>query len=359
MTVALAAAGTGGHVYPALAVADALIEAGTKRRAIVFFGGSRMEAETVPAAGYEFVQVDIHGLRRSLSKNNLELPGLIRKATRQIAAELERRRVGSVGVFGGYISVPAALAARRTGAAIVVHEQNAHPGIANRLIAPRARSTFVAFPEAQRRLKHSRLVGNPLRKAFDRFSREELRSEARERYGVPSGLPILGVLGGSLGAKVLNEITVRIAADADPGSLGIVHLTGPTHLEGLTPVAQRSPLPWVTRAFEPDMEYFYAVADVVLARAGALTVSELAATGTPAVLVPLEATHQNENTRMLEAAGGVLVVRQSDIDRVPVELQQLIVDVSRREEMAAAARTVATPDAARVVARELLEAARG
>ncbi len=359
MTFALAAAGTGGHVYPALAVADALIEAGAKREAIVFFGGSRMEAQTVPAAGYEFVEVDIRGLRRSLSRDNLKLPGLIRRATRRIAAELERRNVVSVGVFGGYVSVPAALAARRTGAAIVVHEQNAHPGIANRLIAPRARSTLVAFPEAQRRLKHSRVVGNPLRKPFNRFSREELRVEARERYGVPPEVPVLGVLGGSLGAQVLNEITVRIAADADPESLGIVHLTGPTHFEGLTPVAERSPLPWATRAFEPEMEYFYAAADVVLARAGALTVSELAATGTPAVLVPLEATHQGENTRMLEAAGGVLVVPQNDIDRVPIELQQLILDVSRREEMAAAARGLATPHAAQMVAGELLEAADG
>ena len=359
MTFALAAAGTGGHVYPALAVADALVEAGTRRQEIVFFGGDRMEAETVPAAGYEFVSVDIRGLRRSLSRENLRLLGLIRRATRLIASEFERRGVQSVGVFGGYVSVPAALAARRAGAAIVVHEQNAHPGLANRLIAPRALSTLVAFPEARRRLKRSRLVGNPLRGPLNTFSRSDLKEAARSHYGIPAGIPILGVLGGSLGAQVLNEVTASVAADAEPGRFGIVHLTGPTHLDAIAPVADRSSLVWVTRAFEPAMEMFYAIADVVLARAGALTVSELMATGTPAVLVPLEATHQSANTTTLESAGGALVIHQADIEQVPVELQQLILDASRRKQMAAAALELKTPDAAREVANELVRAAHG
>ena len=159
MTYALAAAGTGGHIYPAIAVADALLAAGTRRDDIVFFGGNRMEAEAVPAAGFDFVEVEIHGLRRSLSKDNLRLPGLVKRATRLISSELKRRNVKSVGVFGGYVSVPAALAARRAGAAIVVHEQNAHPGLANRLIASRATTTLVAFPEARHRLKRAQGCG--------------------------------------------------------------------------------------------------------------------------------------------------------------------------------------------------------
>lgn len=359
MTYALAAAGTGGHIYPAIAVADALLAAGTRRDDIVFFGGNRMEAEAVPAAGFDFVEVEIHGLRRSLSKDNLRLPGLVKRATRLISSELKRRNVKSVGVFGGYVSVPAALAARRAGAAIVVHEQNAHPGLANRLIASRATTTLVAFPEARHRLKRARVVGNPLREPLSRFSRDDLREAARMRYGLPSGIPILGVLGGSLGAQVLNEITVRIATDAEPGSFGIVHLTGPTHLAAVEPIADRSPQRWITRAYEPAMEYFYAIADVVLARAGALTVSELMATGTAGVLVPLEATHQGANTTSLAAAGGAIVVSQSELDRVPIELQQLILDSSRRNQMSEFARKLAKPDAARIVADELIEVAHG
>ena len=177
-----------------------------------------------------------------------------------------------------------------SGAALVVHEQNARPGLANRLISPRAASTLVAFPAAGERLKHSRVVGNPLRAELAAFHGARLRPQALSRYGLPEGRPVLGVIGGSLGAKVLNDVVARIAADADHEGLAIVHLTGALHVDELGLEAKRSPVPWVTVAFEPEMQYFYAAADVVLGRAGALTVSELAATGTPAVLVPLEAS---------------------------------------------------------------------
>lgn len=359
MTFALAAAGTGGHVYAAIAVADALVRAGCSKNEVVFFGGARMEADAVPAAGYDFVGLEIRGLRRAFSMENLKLPGLVRRATHRIAAEMERRAVGSVAVFGGYISVPAALAARRVGAQVIVHEQNAHPGLANRLISPRATATLVAFPGARRKLKGAQVVGNPLRSSLARFSRASLRKAALARYGLPEHVPILGVLGGSLGALVLNEVTVRIAADADPGSFAIVHLTGPTHVEQISPTAARSPLVWAVRPYEPEMEYFYAAVDVVLGRAGALTVSELAATGTPAILVPLEATHQAENTAELEAAGAVLSIPQAEIERVPVELQQVLHDSARLAQMGSAAAKLAAPDAADVVARELMGAARG
>ena len=359
MSYALAAAGTGGHVYPALAVAEALVAAGTPRADIVFFGGERMEAETVPAAGYDFVAVDIKGLRRSLSPANLRLPGMIRRAAARMADEMRRRQVRAVAVFGGYVSVPAALAARRSGAALVVHEQNARPGLANRLISPRAASTLVAFPAAGERLKRSRVVGNPLRAELAAFHGARLRPQALSRYGLPEGRPVLGVIGGSLGAKVLNDVVARIAADADHEGLAIVHLTGALHVDELGPEAKRSPVPWVTVAFEPEMQYFYAAADVVLGRAGALTVSELAATGTPAVLVPLEATHQAANAAALEEAGAAVVVAQAELDRIPVEVQQLVFDSSRREQMAAAARGLARPEAAAAVAKELIEADRG
>ncbi len=359
MSFALAAAGTGGHVYPAIAVADALVRAGCSKNEVVFFGGARMEADVVPAAGYDFVGLEIRGLRRSFSMENLKLPGIVRRATSRIATELERRSVRSVAVFGGYVSFPAALAARRVGASVIVHEQNAHPGLANRLISPRATATLIAFPSAQRKLKGARVVGNPLRGQLARFSRAGLREEALARYGLPAHVPILGVLGGSLGALVLNEVTVRIAADADPGSFAIVHLTGPTHLAQVAPIAARSPLTWTVQAYEPEMEYFYAAADVVLGRAGALTVSELAATATPAILVPLEATHQAGNAADLVAAGAVLSIPQQEIERVPVELQQVLHDTARLAQMGSAAGKLAAPDAADDVARELMGTARG
>jgi len=362
MTYAFAAAGTGGHVYPALAVADALVAAGVSRSDIVFFGGDRMESQTVPAAGYDFHEIEIRGLRRSLSSDNLRLPALVRRAAREVEAEMRERKVRAVAVFGGYVSVPVASAGRRVRASVFLHEQNAVPGLANRLVAMRATGSYVAFPDAARSLRKARVVGNPLREQLSRFDRNALRAIALERYGLPADRPVLGVIGGSLGAKLLNEVTMRIAGDADPGSLAIVHLTGSAHVEEIAPLAKRSSVIWRALAFEDSMEYFYAASDVALSRAGALTISELAATGTPAVAVPYAAGtggHQGANARQLENAGGIVVIDESDINRVPVELQQLLMDDSRRNVMARDAYAVGIGDAADTIARDLIEVVDG
>jgi UDP-N-acetylglucosamine--N-acetylmuramyl-(pentapeptide) pyrophosphoryl-undecaprenol N-acetylglucosamine transferase len=354
VTYAFAAAGTGGHLYPALAVADALVAEGVARDEIVFFGGDRMEAETVPAAGYRFCGVEIRGLRRSLSPANLALPRLVLRAARRIADEMSGAGTRVVTVFGGYVSIPAGLAARRVGAHLFLHEQNAAPGLANRLLSGRTRTSFVAFPAAARRLRNAAVVGNPLRPALAGFDRDALAPAARMRYDLPEGVVTLGVLGGSLGARVLNEVTARIADDVDPELVAIVHLTGSAHHESVAAEAADSAVAWRTVPFEREMEHFYAAADLVLGRAGALTVSELAATGTPAVVVPLAAVSQEGNAAYLAERGGVVVVPEANIDQVPVEIEQLLVDAPRRERMAKANLALAMPHAAGEMARRLI-----
>ncbi|NND01226.1 MAG: UDP-N-acetylglucosamine--N-acetylmuramyl-(pentapeptide) pyrophosphoryl-undecaprenol N-acetylglucosamine transferase [Acidimicrobiia bacterium] len=359
MTYAIAAAGTGGHVYPAIAVADALLEGGVARNQILFVGGSRLAATAVPAAGYDYLEVEIRGLRRSLSLDNLTLPSVVWRASKRIETELRHRSVTAAIGFGGYISVPTAWAARRVGADYYVHEQNAVPGVANRLVSRRAKASFIAFPEAADQLRRSQLVGNPLRSALAHYNRDQLRPAALEHYGLAGDRPILGVLGGSLGAKVLNEATGRVADALDQEEVAIVHLTGHAHYESVSAVAAGSAQQWKVLPFEDHMEHFYAVSDVVLSRAGALTVSELAATGTPAVMVPYAAGaagHQAANAAHLAEAGGAELVAEDQIDRVPVLLQQLIADTERRNKMAKAAASVGKPDAAQVIARSLLDA---
>lgn len=357
MTYAFAAAGTGGHVYPALAVADSLVAEGVARNQIVFFGGDRMEADAIPAAGYRFVKVDIHGLQRSLSAKNLQLPAKVWRAAQRIEAEIDRFGVRVMTVFGGYVSVPAAWAAHRKGARLYLHEQNAAPGLANRLITRWAKASFVAFPAAAGRLRNTELVGNPVRASLIDLDKEALRTEARERYGIGPDMTVVGVLGGSLGAHVLNEVTLRVAAGVDPERVAIVHLTGPTHIESVRAQSERGSAAWRPISYESHMEYFYSAVDVVLARSGALTISELAITGTPAIVVPLEATNQGANAAYLADAGAIVLIEQADIDRVPLEIEQLLVDEDRRRRMAAAAHAAALPDAARIMADHIREAA--
>lgn len=360
MTYAFAAAGTGGHVFPALAVADALVADGVPREEIVFFGGDRMEAKTVPAAGYDFVPVELRGLKRSLTLQNLGIPRVVWKARRHMVAEMKRRGTKACIVFGGYVSVPAAMAARRVRARIFVQEQNAAAGLANRFVARRAERVFVGFAAARSQLKHAELTGNPLRPVFSHFDRETLRDEARARYGIPAGLPVLGVLGGSLGAKVLNDVTSALVMAIDPGHLAIVHLTGRPHFDEIDKMAKQSAIDWQPIAFEDHMELFYAASDLVLSRAGAMTINELAATGTPAVVVPLGlGTNQAANAMELEAAGGLVQVSQAQIDQVPIVIDQLIVDRARRNAMSQAMASHGRPAAARVIADALKEAADG
>jgi UDP-N-acetylglucosamine--N-acetylmuramyl-(pentapeptide) pyrophosphoryl-undecaprenol N-acetylglucosamine transferase len=330
------------------------------RDEVVFFGGDRMEAKTVPDAGYDFVQVELRGLKRSLSLQNFGIPLVVARARRAMAEEMRRRDTKACIVFGGYVSVPAAMAASRVGAPLFVQEQNARPGLANRLVARRAERVFLGFAAAQGQLKSGELTGNPLRPIFSHFDRAALRAEARRRYRVPPGIPVLGVLGGSLGARALNDVVGALARSVDSDHMAIVHLTGRAHHDEILQMAGTSTVPWHPVAFEDRMELFYAASDLVLSRAGAMTINELAATGTPAVVVPLGlGTNQSANVMELEAAGGLVQVPQARIDQVPIVIDQLIVDRARREAMSKVMASHGRPAAARVIADALREVAGG
>ena len=175
MTFAFAAAGTGGHIHPALAVARSLVDSGISTDNIVFFGGDRLETRLVPEAGFEFAQLDVRGLKRSLTIDNLTIPAMVRRAAARVSAVLRERPNGVLTVFGGYVSVPAAMGAQKVAMPYVIHEQNAVPGVANRFVARRAERTFVAFAPALDRLRNADVIGNPLDRAFENYDRDRLR----------------------------------------------------------------------------------------------------------------------------------------------------------------------------------------
>ena len=355
MKVGIAAAGSGGHVFPAIAVAEELQRRGVSRDDIVFFGGDRMEATTVPQAGYRFIGVDIHGLRRSLSLDNLKLPGKVMRARASIADEVGRNGLGVMVVFGGYIAGPAALAASKTGIPLIVHEANAVPGLANRMVARKADTVYVAFAPSLDKLKGATVIGSPLRRNFSTFDRDARRAQARERYGVGQDDTVLGVVGGSLGAQFLNEVTTALAADPSR-DFSIIHLTGDLHIDGISDQAS-SIEGWHPIAFEDDMPDLYAAADLVLSRAGALTISELQATATPAVVVPLPAGggYQALNAADLASAGGVVIEPQTDVAAVAGRVRTLLSDASALDRMGNALTTVDHKEAAATVADRILE----
>lgn len=355
MSYAIAAAGTGGHVYPGLAVGEALVDLGTDRDDVLFIGGKRLAATVYPGAGFPFLSLELRGLSRRVTMANLGIPRVVFRAERSIQGALTERGVRVVLGLGGYVTVPAGLAARRLGLPLALAEQNAEAGLANRFTGRFADRIFGAFPSTKG-LPRARWVGNPIRKALADFDRDRLRPAARQRWGLDPALPVVGVFGGSLGAGAINEAVVRMLRSWEAPEIQVLHLAGRGY-EEVSEAARVSPLRWVVLDFCDVMEEFYAACDVVVARAGG-SVAELTATGTPSVLVPGgfgSGGHQAANAAVLEGAGAATVVPEEGLDALGPTVAELVSDPGRRASMTTAARGLARPHAATDIALELVE----
>jgi UDP-N-acetylglucosamine--N-acetylmuramyl-(pentapeptide) pyrophosphoryl-undecaprenol N-acetylglucosamine transferase len=340
----IAAGGTVGHVAPALAVAEAL----RRRDGLVTFAGSpdRVEARLVPELGYDFDAFAVSGLPRRPG------PELVRAAGKALAAPfacrriLRRRRPDAVLGAGGYVAGPMVLAARLEGIPCALSEADAHLGLANRLAAPLAERVFLALPLGLHGDKY-RAVGRPIPAA----SRPVERAEARGRLGLAHDAHVVLVFGGSLGARLLNELALDAWAEAGPA---VIHLCGERDYPDLRGRASRPD--YVLEPFMDEIGVAYGAADVALARAGG-SVWELAAAGLPAVLVPgafATADHQQKNARWFVDAGGAVVVPEAEAAQAPGVVEGLLADPGRLAGMAAAMRAVAKPDAAEEIADELV-----
>jgi undecaprenyldiphospho-muramoylpentapeptide beta-N-acetylglucosaminyltransferase len=351
VSYAIAAAGTGGHVFPGLAVGEALVESGVPRAEIVFLGGSRLEARVYPEAGFTFLQLELAGLKRGFTPSNLILPWVVLAAARRVASHLTSRAVRVLLAMGGYVSVPAGLGARRVGVPLYLAEQNAEAGLANRLMARFACRVFGSFPETSG-LPRAEWTGNPIRRSLTDFSREDIRTEALAGYGLSKGLPVLGVFGGSLGAGAINRAVADLVCSWGGPPMQVLHLAGTTNLDPLLAPMGEPRIFWKVVGFEPEMARFYAASDLVVARAGG-AVAELTATATPAILIPGgfgSGAHQKANAERLASAGAALVLAESELGSLPGLVAELISDKGRLAEMAAGARKLARPHAADEIA---------
>lgn len=341
-------------MFPALAVAEAIGD----RAEVIFLGGHRLEATAVPAAGLELVQAEVRGLERSLTARNLGIPCSVWSASRVFAAAMRHRDVTVLLATGGYVTVPAALAAHRLGIPYFLHEQNAHAGLANRLMGRWAEATFTSFPDTigARRAVH---VGNPIRAAIAALDRESQRVPARERYGLDPDRPTIGIVGGSLGSAPINTAMIGLAPRLAAAGAQVLHLAGRRFAEEVEAATSDLALPWQVIGFEDEMQWFYAAVDLVVARASGM-VAEFTATGTPAVLVPGEfgsKGHQSASARFLESSGAARVVPEAEIDSLGAVILELIGSDPVRSEMASRAAAIGRPYAAEVIAMEVLRAA--
>jgi len=346
-------------VFPGLSVGEGLLDLGVSRDDILYVGGDRLEATVYPAEGFRFLSVELAGLKRSLTLENVRIPMAVARARRRIADEIVAGGVEVVLGMGGYVTVPAALAARKTGSVFFNAEQNAEAGLANKVTARLAKTSFVSFPGTGG-LPDGVWVGNPVREMFWSFDRKTLRPAALGHYDLDPSTPVVGVFGGSLGAGALNETVAGMLKGWRGPPMQVVHLTGVSHSEAMSGRSAAENVVWRRVGFEDRMDRFFAVTDLVVSRAGG-AVAELTATGTPSVLVPGQfgsGGHQSGNARALERAGAAVIVEEDALAILGEVVADLVTDADRRDAMAAATRDIAKPDAARTIARTMIEAAK-
>jgi UDP-N-acetylglucosamine--N-acetylmuramyl-(pentapeptide) pyrophosphoryl-undecaprenol N-acetylglucosamine transferase len=354
--VVVAGGGTAGHIEPAMNLADAVRRLDPSAEITALGTVKGLDTSLIPPRGYPLELIPPVPLPRRVSRDLLGTPGKLRAAVSAASGVLERVRAEVVVGFGGYVAVPAYLAARRLSIPIVVHEANAKPGIANRGAARLTKHVFTATNAGH--LPHATVIGIPLRPAISQLDRGALRAEARVRFGLHAALPTLLVFGGSQGAQSINRAATSAASDLRDAGIQVLHVIGP---KNTVEVASDTKVPYIVVPYIEHMQYAYAAADFALCRCGAMTCAELAAVGLPAAYVPYPVGNgeQRFNAMPIVSAGGGLLVDDADLDAgwIGREIVPRISDPQVVTQMSQAAARAGSRDADVVLAERVLAVA--
>jgi UDP-N-acetylglucosamine--N-acetylmuramyl-(pentapeptide) pyrophosphoryl-undecaprenol N-acetylglucosamine transferase len=333
--VIISGGGTGGHVFPAIAIADAIRELHPQSEILFVGANGKLEMEKVPEAGYKIIGLDISGLQRKLSLKNLSFPfkviGSLLKA-RKIIKDFQPDI--AVGV-GGYASGPLLRMASFAGIPTLIQEQNSYPGITNKLLAPKAQRICVAYQNMNTFFPEEKilLTGNPVRKNV--WQIENKKDKALQHFNLATGRKTILVIGGSLGARTINESIAQILSEISSSTdLQLIWQSGKAYAEraqeqtkGLSNI--------YTSPFIKEMDLAYAAADIIISRAGAMSISELCLIGKPCILVPsphVAEDHQTKNAMALVNSNAALMVKDADARLVLwPEIKKLLGDTSLRE----------------------------
>jgi UDP-N-acetylglucosamine--N-acetylmuramyl-(pentapeptide) pyrophosphoryl-undecaprenol N-acetylglucosamine transferase len=353
----MAGGGTAGHTSPLLATADALRRLDPSAEVTALGTPRGLEVRVVPEAGYPLELIPPVPLPRGLTPELLAVPGRLRGAITAALAVLDRVRPDVVVGFGGYVSVPAYLAARRRGVPLVVHEGNALPGLANRLGARLTTHVATSFPGT--RLPHARYVGLPIRRLVSTVDRSVAQGAGRSAFGLDPTRPTLLVTGGSQGARRLNQAVAAAQPSLAAAGVQVLHVSGPAGEVAVSP-SPGDPA-YVVVPFVDRMDLAYAAADLVVCRAGANTVTEVASVGLPAVFVPLPIGNGEQalNAAPVVDAGGGLLVTDAALtpEWVAATVPALLGDAARLAAMSRAASGLMRRDADVALARMVVAAA--
>ena len=346
MHVVIAGGGSAGHIEPALAFADALRRRDPSAEVVALGTERGLDTRVIPARGYQLALIPPVPMPRRPGRDMLRVPGRLRAAVAAAADVLRKHHADVLVGFGGFVSGPAYLAARRLHIPFVVHEANPRPGWANRLGARLTPYVATSFPGTP--IAHGRLLGLPIRRSIALLDRAASRAEGRAFFGLDPDRPTLLVTGGSQGARRLNEAASGAAADLGAAGVQVLHATGPAHTVEVPAGLPGAP-PYVVLPYLERMDLAYAAADLALCRAGANTVVELTAVGLPAAYVPLPIGNGEQAMfarPVVQAGGGLLVDDEAcTAGWVAATLTPLLTDAGRLATMATAAARSGHPEA--------------
>lgn len=354
-----AGGGTGGHLFPAIAVADKIMELkpGSK---ILFVGTkNKIEARVVPQRGYDFKSIWISGFSRKVTLRNLLFPvKVIISMIQSLLINMKFKPTVAIGT-GAYVSGPAIWGASVLGAKVILLEQNSYPGVTNRLLEKSADEIHVNFDESKKYFKNSGKIfvtGNPVR------VNDELveKSTALRKFGLSENKKVLLVLGGSLGAASINKAVMQLVNENKFENIQVLWQCGERYYDQYKAFESDNVK---VRAFIDDMKAAYSCADLVIARAGATTIAEIAAIGLPTVFVPssnVSADHQYKNAIELEKGNAAIVIRDSEVnEKLGSEIISLMNDEKRMNEMKSNIKKFATPNAAEIIAKRAISYVEG
>ncbi|MEX1187649.1 MAG: undecaprenyldiphospho-muramoylpentapeptide beta-N-acetylglucosaminyltransferase [Bacteroidia bacterium] len=354
----LSGGGTGGHIFPAVAIANAL-KAEYPSCEILFVGANgRMEMEKVPAAGYKIIGLNIRGLKRSFSVSNITLPFAVLKAVRtagKIIADF--KPTVAIGV-GGYASGALLFMAARKGIPCLIQEQNSFAGITNKLLGKRVKTICVAYDGMEKFFPASKIVvtGNPVRQ--DILDAKVSKAEAKKYFDLDENKTTLLVVGGSLGAKSINDSILNALPQFKEAGIQLIWQTGkPFAADAMAGIKNLHVKGFTTHAFIKEMDVAYAAADLVVSRAGALAVAELSLLGKASILIPYpfaSEDHQTMNAKALaDKNAAVLIPDAEAFKRVPEEVLRLVANDVEREALASSIKDFARPGATRAIIDEI------
>jgi UDP-N-acetylglucosamine--N-acetylmuramyl-(pentapeptide) pyrophosphoryl-undecaprenol N-acetylglucosamine transferase len=357
--ILIAAGGTGGHVYPAIAIADALKEQNSSSEILFVGTKNHMEWEAVPKAGYRIKNVWISGFHRRLTAKNLLFPLKLITSIVQSYSIVSSFKPQVMVSCGGYAAGPVGWVAGKRGVKIVIQEQNSFPGVTNRMLAKFASKIFTAFKEAANFLPAEKIIesGNPTRSTLDKVEKQS----GLKSFNFDDSKPVLMILGGSGGAKSINEaVKENLEKLSD---LQVIWQCGRRYIDALMEEVDLEINKNVRlTAFIDNMPEAYAAADLIVSRAGASSCSEFMMVGKPSVLIPspnVAGDHQTQNAQSMVDAGASELLKDSDaVNALPELVHSLIKDQEKLKAMNQAALRLAKPNAAKMIAKEILELAK-